>query len=131
MPDLVKFIKSLNYTWIRIIKASPASPWAKLFETSYGPLIKLLFKFCPYWGIKRNKRVPNNFWKEIFVSWNIVDQSIQPTSEQNILSTFLYYNSKLGNLNIFWKTWSEKWISVIGDIVHQNLKMMSSKEIKK
>ena len=46
MPDLEKFIKSLKCTWIRLI-ASPASPWAKLFETSYGP-IDLLFKFGPY-----------------------------------------------------------------------------------
>ena len=76
MPDLEKFIKSLKSTWIRRLIASPASPWAKLFETSYGP-IDLLFKFGPYWGIKSNKRVPSDFWKEIFVSWNIIDQSIQ------------------------------------------------------
>ena len=51
-------------------------------------------------------------------------------SEQCILSTCLWYNSKLGNSNIFWKTWSDNGILVIGDIVHQNLKMMSSKEIE-
>ena len=67
MPDLEKLIKSLKCTWIWRLIASPASPWAKLFETSYGP-IDLLFKFGPYWGIKSNKRVPNDFWKEIFVS---------------------------------------------------------------
>ena len=94
MPDLEKFIKSLKSTWIRRLIASPASPWAKLFETSYGP-IDLLFKFGPYWGIKSNKRVPNDFWKEIFVSWNIIDQSIQMRSEQCLLSTCLWYNSKL------------------------------------
>ena len=80
MPDLEKFIKSLKCTWIRRILASPASPWANLFETSYAP-IDLLFKFGPYWGIKSIKRVPNDFWKEIFVSWNIIDQSIQMRSE--------------------------------------------------
>ena len=129
MPDLEKFIKSLKCTWIRRLIASPVSPWAKLFETSYGP-IDLLFKFGPYWGIKSNKRVPNDFWKEIFVSWNRIDQSIQMRSEQCILSTCLWYNSKLGNSNIFWKTWSDNGIFVIGDIVHQNLKIMSSKEIE-
>ena len=90
----------------------------------------LLFKLGPCWGIKSNKRVPNDFWKEIFVSWNIIDQSIQMRSEQCILSTCLWYNSKLGNSNIYWKTWSDNGIFVIEDIVHQNLKMMSSKEIK-
>ena len=55
MPDLEKFIKSLKCTWIRRLIASPASPWAKLFETSYGP-IDLLFKFGPYWGIKSKKK---------------------------------------------------------------------------
>ena len=129
MPDVEKFIKSLKCTWIRRLITSPTSPWAKLFERSYGP-IESLFKVGPFWGIKSNKRVPNDFWKEIFVSWNIIDQSVQTRTEQSVLSTCLWYNSKIGNPNIFWKTWSDKGISVIGDIVHQNLKMMSSKEIE-
>ena len=129
MLDLEKFIKSLKCTWIRRLIASLASPWAKLFETLYGP-IELLFKFGPYWGIKSNKRIPNDFCKQIILSWNIIDKSIQVRYEQNILSTCLWYNSKLGNPNVFWKSWSEKGISVIGYIVHQNIKMMSSKEIE-
>ena len=43
MPDVEKFIQSLKCTWIRRLITSLTSPWAKLFETSYGP-IELLFK---------------------------------------------------------------------------------------
>ena len=32
-------------------------------------------------GIKGNKRVPNDLWKDIFISWKIIDQSIQVRSE--------------------------------------------------
>ena len=31
---------------------------------------------------------------------------------------------------IFWKTWSEQGMSVIDDIVHHNLEMLSGKEIE-
>ena len=47
MPDLGILIKSLKCTWIRRLIVFPTSPWAKLFETSYGP-VKLLFKYSLY-----------------------------------------------------------------------------------
>ena len=76
MQNIVNFINSLKCSWIRRLLVSFTRPWVRLFEVSYCSL-KDLIEYGPYFGIKIQDDVPNNFWKELFFIWNNVYKSCQ------------------------------------------------------
>ena len=49
MLDIDKFIQALKCSWIKRLVSSGNSPWAKLFQLSYGP-ISSIFNYGPNWG---------------------------------------------------------------------------------
>ena len=127
MLDIDKFIQALKCSWIKRLVSTGNSPWAKLFELSYGP-ISSIFNYGTNWGIIVNNKLPNKFWKELFSAWNSVDNTMKIRTRTDILSSSLWYNNKLGNDKLYKKNWEENRISVIGDVVNDKLQMLD-KEI--
>ena len=123
MPDVYKFIISLKSTWIRRLAQSSESPWAKLFQISYGP-IENLYNFGPLWGIRVNDKLPNNFWKETFLAWDEINQQMEVKTKIDVLTTPLWYNRKLGFSRQYIKLWHQNGICTVGDIVNDNLDML-------
>ena len=116
MPNIVNFIDALKCTWIRRILVSPNRPWVRLFESSYCSLNDLI-NYGPRWGIKVKDNIQNDFWKEIFLTWNNVYKTCQLKTESDIFNTPLWLNSKLSNSNLVKNNWNNQGISVIGHIV--------------
>ena len=120
MPNVQDFIISLKSTWIKRLVLSPDSPWAKLFQISYGS-IENLYNFGSYWGTVVNDKIPNKFWKEVFDAWNLINDKLEAKNKVDILTTPLWYNRKLGLNRFYNKMWHKNGIHYLGDIVNNNL----------
>ena len=129
MPNIVNFIDALKCTWIRRILVSPNRPWVRLFESSYCSLNDLI-NYGPRWGIKVKDNIQNDFWKEIFLTWNNVYKTCQLKTESDIFNTPLWFNSKLSNSNLVKNNWNNQGISVIGHIVDSNFQILKKEDIE-
>ena len=129
MPNIVNFIDALKCTWIRRILVSPNRPWVRLFESSYCSLNDLI-NYGPRWGIKVKDNIQNDFWKEIFLTWNNVYKTCQLKTESDIFNTPLWFNSKLSNSNLVKTNWNNQGISVIGHIVDSNFQILKKEDIE-
>ena len=78
-----------------------------------------VFQFYHSFWVKLNNKIPNELLIEVFKVWNIINQSFEVKTQQNILAAPLY-NGKPGN-SLFRKTWCEKVTPVTGDNVQPNL----------
>ena len=123
MPDLKNFILSLKLTWIKRLSKAHDRPWGKLFQKTYGA-IHNIYNFGPNWGLVINRNLPNKFWEEVFSAWNETYNQITEKSKTDVLATPLWYNDKLGLGKIYEKSWFNKGIFIIGDIVDDNMKIL-------
>ena len=129
MPNIVNFIYALKCTWIRRILVSPNRPWVRLLESSYCSSNNLI-NYSPFWGIKVKDKIQNDFWKEIFFTWNNFYKTCQLKTKSDIFNTPLWFNSKLSNSNLVKNNWNNQGISVIGHIVDSNLQILKKKILK-
>ena len=124
MPEIGNFILSLKLTWIKRLSTAHERPWGKLFQTTYGA-IHNIYNFGPNWGLAINRNLPNKFWEEVFSAWNETYNQIKEKSKTDVLSTPLWYNNKIGLGNIYEKSWFNNGISIIGDIVDDNMNILN------
>ena len=84
----------------------------------------------PFGGIKVKHKIQNDFWKEIFFTWNNVYKTCQLKTESDIFNIPLWFNSKLSNSNLVKNNWNNQGISVIEHIVDLNLQILKKRILK-
>ena len=90
MINFSLFIKAMKSTWIRRIVKSPNSPWATLFRNS-GCTIERLLHFAPQGACSIVARTKNDFWNEVFETWDFVYNAL-PKKSMNIFLSPLWHN---------------------------------------
>ena len=106
----------------------PHKPMGQAFRNIIP--INNVYNLGPYWGIMVNHNIPNTFWRETFFAWNEIYQQVPPNNIQDILSMPIWYNSKFGDKKLYVKNWHLKGISVIGDLLNEDLSVLSREALE-
>ena len=116
MVDLKNFIRASKVTWMKRIIFDDDSDWKHLFETTTGK-VKNICTLGPTWIKVLANKTKNQFWKDVLFSWMSVTETIDPNNFDKIMSHPLWYNSSISASTLFFKTWFQKEIIYIGDVV--------------
>ena len=62
------------------------------------------------------------FWKDIFLSFNVLLEKVEPSSWKELASIPLWYNQsiKIGDNVVFYRNWKNKGIVSINDLLDSN-----------
>ena len=123
MINLLAYIKALKITWLRRILNSDGV-WQNLLLHR----IKLyhLLQFGIEYVEKVLKDIKNKFWKDVLISWRDMvrkkDNSFTEFNLEDILKSPIWYKSKIkiDNTHIYLKTWHEKGILYINDLINED-----------
>ena len=72
----------------------------------------------------------NPFWKVVFTYYKDYVQQLKFKTDQDILSSCIWYNRQIGTEKIYFVDWFKHGVRIIGDIVNSECKMMSLEQIK-
>ena len=66
-------------------------------------------------------QLPNQFWKDVLQSLININKKVTFT-EEDILKSPIYYNNniKIGGLDIYYRSWFNKGIKYVNDLVNEN-----------
>ena len=125
MINVRAFIQGLKLTWIRRILYAD-SKWLHLFKVSLGFDFKELLFLGPIKGIK------NKFWSEVFEDWKEMNLNRKVTDLNDVLGSPLWKNSniKVGNTTVYYKSWTEKEIWTINDLLNVEGGFMSLQDFR-
>ena len=130
MIEVDTFMKSLKLTWLKRIL---------LTKNKYSDFVYANFPCisnCLQYGSKyidsNNINIDNEFWKDIILSLNVFLDKVKPSSWNELLSTPLWYNQyiKVGGNVIFYRSWKNKGILLINDLLDLNGDLLSYAEFQ-
>ena len=125
MVNILHFEKSLKITWFRKLLRQTDTPWNKLFQVTFEKQLEKFIKLGPEYILKVNKTISNPFWNNVLeAAYGVLEQQTFLNSEQ-ILTTPLWYNSKLLSDQLFIPDWYRKGIFLISDILDTDGQIMS------
>ena len=125
------FIKLLKLTWLRRIL---------LKNSMYSDYIQECFLFtkdCLQYGSlfieNGNIIVDNIFGRDIFLSLKLILKNVEPLSWNELVSTPLWYNPsiKVGGNAVFYRSWNNKCILLINDLLHSNVELLTYPEFQR
>ena len=127
MLDITNFIKSLKISWFRRLINSE-SPWMNLFRNTIAP-ISSLYELGNLNIKSIAHKCKNEFWKTALSALH--DYLIKVTVDENynVLNVPLWLNSNLSTYPLYIKSWHNKGISTLGDVLDSNHNLLSTKEI--
>ena len=128
MIKLNEFIKSLKVCWIRRIVLNSDSQWISLFHEMYGSKNMFYLETMSLENIKN--KMTNVFWIEVIKNWQLVSKKFKCRSNDNILSSCIWYNQALTKDPLYLPSWYKNGISCIGDIVDDTGKVESIEKLK-
>ena len=124
MVNLKKFEKSLKTTWFRRLLRQTDTPWVKLFQVTFEKKLDKFVKLGPQYILKVNNTISNQFWNDVFkAAYGVLEHQV-PLNSKEILTTPLWYNSKLLN-DLFLSDWFRRGIFLISDILDSDGNIMS------
>ena len=131
MIEVCTFMKSLKLTWLRRIL---------LNRNKYNDFVHNEFPFigeCLQYGSKYldslNINIMNSFWKDVMLSLNSFLDKVKPNSWKELLSIPLWYNQsiKVGGNVIFYRSWKNKGILMINDLLDPNGDLLTYVEFQR
>ena len=130
MIDLEQKIKSLKLNWIKRSIENPSSPWTLILkDLLYGIPFNYIVQCnnnCQYLMENTPK-----FYQEIYKVWNTIEkpepQKLDEILQQNI---WLNKNITIQNKPILWKSWFDKGITEISDLLDDNGNFLDSPQLK-
>ena len=74
----------------------------------------------------------NKFWKDVLQTFININKNIN-LKDDMVLQTPLFYNIKIkiGGSHIFYKTWFDKGIRFLNDLIYENGEFYSHEKFKK
>ena len=128
MIDIANYICSIKITWIRRLINSDQCDWVKLFENNITK-IKKIVTLGPSWCREISKNIKNVFWKEVLTFWCSFCQNNFINNNSQIMSTPIWCNPKISKQQLFFSKWYKNGIFYVGDLVNNEGKILSQREI--
>ena len=121
-------MESVKLTWIRRLLVEDCK-W-QVFIKQYIHVEKLTGCSAKYLE-KVLLQLPNHFWRDVIQSFISINKNITNT-EDNILKSSIFYNNniKIGGSHIFLKSWFDRGIKYINDLIDENGKFYQLNEFK-
>ena len=129
MINIAAFIDALKCTWIRRLLKGDDSPWLRVFEktiSSPGNFYKKGIGW--YETIISNQS--NNFWKSVLNSWVQLLQKVKPKTNNDIISSVLWFNVDLQDNDLYLAEWDRMGIRFIGDVIDKKGRPLQFNELK-
>jgi hypothetical protein len=92
---------------------SNCESWLSLANIKYVDIIKLGPNFC----VVEADKIRNPFWKNVLQSWSEFCNKLEISNLESILFSPLWYNGNFNNKNLFFKSWYNKNIINIIDLI--------------
>ena len=108
MINLYNFEKSLKLGWLKKLNTDQSKGWFKILETTIADINKL-YRVGTKWIQTLDSKI-NLFWCSIFTYWNLLNDILVVKTNQDILTSCIWYNSKLTTDKIFFPDWYKKGI---------------------
>ena len=127
MPHIESFCFSLKMTWInKLLDPLNISPWKTLLIDQYNKYgADKIWLMTPE-GINKVSSKFNSFWKDIFLNWNILNNTPDITPEGIMKqSIWLNNNLKISNKTIFYQKWCDAGIYFICDLLDENSEFLT------
>ena len=127
MINTLNFIQSLKCTWIRRI-INTSGTWIHLTQDIFD--IKKLVNCGKYYSDTVSKKTTNTFWKDVLNAYSNLITSTKITNTSDVLMCPLFYNHNIliGNNSVFIKSWYDKGIRYINDLI-QDGRFLTENEI--
>ena len=128
MVNISKFIISLKLTWIRRIFCDVKTQWFNLFSEMY-PVQKLSLGFDLSKTILLHMK--NEFWIDIITYWQNFCKTKEIRSNSDIVCSPLWYNTNISKDALYFPKWSNKGISMVGDIIDDQWNVLNPEVLKR
>ena len=118
MINIRAFMEALKLTWVRRLLTVDCK-W-QVFIKQYLQVEQLTGCNTKYLE-KVILQLPNYFWKDVLQSLININKKVTFT-EEDILKSPIYYNNniKIGGLDIYYRSWFNKGIKYVNDLVNEN-----------
>ena len=125
MTEIGTFIKALKLTWLRRILLN-INKYSEFLNTEYLFIYECLQYGGKYFNVN-NVNIKNEFWKDVILSLNTFIENVKPDSWKELLTIPLWYNHsiKVGGNVIFYRSWKNKGIITINDLLDPNGEILS------
>ena len=90
------------------------------------PIYKIT-KFGPTWCKPVSNVMTNKFWIEVLQTWPNFCDKIPLKTENDVLSSPIWYNSNISNEKLFFPTWFKKGVECVGDVIDSNCNCLEQK----
>ena len=120
MINLYNFEKSLKLGWLKKLNTDQSKGWFKILETTIADINKL-YRVGTKWIQTLDSKI-NPFWCSVFTYWDLLTDIL--VTNQDILTSCIWYNSKLATNKTFFPDWYKKGIHIVGDIFNENGRVM-------
>ena len=128
MVNLNAFIEAQKATWVRRLLTTN-SKWQTLLylEIDLEKLCSCHIRYAENFLSKTY----NKFWKDVLQAFININKNIN-LKDDMVLQTPLFYNIniKIGGSHIFYKTWFDKGIRFLNDLIHENGEFYSHEEFQ-
>lgn len=130
MVDLDCYIKGLKSTWIRRLVMEDNSKWKSLLRNNVN-LDKLINTGSDY-ILQIVENVKNDFWKDVMVAFKEIQEKVVIKSWEDYMSQPLWNNHKfkIESQSIFYKTWYDKGIKNVHDLLDEKGEIINFKIFK-
>ena len=118
IPNIKAHIQALKTTWLRRALNEKAGKW-KIILMKQIPELLNIKKFGGMF--LKNKKV-NNFWKDVFSSYEAFHASLIPSTSEELLAEPLFLNEKLkiDNKTFVFQDWVAKGILTAGSLIKED-----------
>ena len=127
MINLNAFVNALKSTWIRRLLLNE-SKWQELIKIHIN--LEMLTSCNVEYIQDILSTLNNQFWKDVLESFLDINYKTE-IGEEQILKSPLFYNRyiKIDRKYVFYKTWYDKGIRFVNDLVNQNGSFYSYQEV--
>ena len=127
MINLNAFVNALKSTWIRRLLLNE-SKWQELIKIHIN--LEMLTTCNVEYIQDILSTLNNQFWKDVLKSFLDINYETE-IGEEQILKSPLFYNRniKIDRKYVFYKTWYDKGIRFVNDLVNQNGSFYSYQEV--
>ena len=131
MINIKDFVASLKISWIwRLFMSSDKALWINVFEKNFNVTVAKAICFgAGFFQVLKN-RTTNKFWINVFEAWQQLTEKQPVKTNIDLLSSPLWYSSKMTSHDIYIPDWFDKGVHTISDILHPNRSVMTLDEIK-
>ena len=130
MVNIENFITSLKIAWIKKLLTNCDAEYISLFEKTLSPLSKF-FMLGSDWAKYLVQKTTNMFWKDVLNSWLRFIEVDEINGNIDILTSPIWYNPLISKETLYFPTWYQKGVCVVGDLIDEQGHILDQKEIEK